>query len=403
MIHPTKSTCCGCTACASICPKQAIEMLPNENGFIYPHINQEKCINCNLCQRVCSYQNQISAISDKKVFVAVANNTNLLESASGGLFGSFAKMVLANGGVVYGSAMQYHNNQLHVRHIKVTNASDLYLLKGSKYVQSNMQDIFPDVLSELKKGTTVLFSGTPCQVSGLKGFLQKDYPNLFTIDIICHGVPSEQLFQQYISFEEEKHKSKIINFRFRDKNQGWKLHGAMTCENGQTIYFEPEKSSYYQMFLNSYTYRENCYSCPYASDRRSGDITVGDYWCIDLVHPEYLLENGGQIDHEKGVSCMIINNSKGAELLNAFGSGIKYWSSSYENASKYNRQLTTPSLLKGERTIVLSLAHKNYKAVDNWYHKRLIPIIIKRNIRAAIPRPIKRFIKSIFKSRAHHP
>ena len=395
LLNSQKSTCCGCTACASICPKQAIAMIPDENGFIYPHINPEKCVNCNLCETVCSYQNQIPASSDQKVFVAVADNTDLLESASGGLFASFAKTILAKGGVVYGSAMQYYNEQLHIRHIKVTDESDLYLLKGSKYVQSNMQDVFPDVLSELKRGTTVLFSGTPCQVSGLKGFLRKDYPNLFTIDIICHGVPSEQLFQQYISFEEEKHKSKIINFRFRDKKQGWQLHGAMTFENGETIYFEPEKSSYYQMFLNSYTYRENCYSCPYASDHRPGDITIGDYWCIDLVHFEYLSENGGQIDHEKGVSCMIVNNSKGLELLDTFGTGIKCWTSSYENASKYNRQLTAPSILKKERTIVLNLARQNYKVVDRWYRKRLIPIIVKRYLRAAIPRPVKNFIKGI--------
>lgn len=395
MIYSTSNTCCGCTACASICPKQAIEMCYDENGFIYPHINQNNCINCNLCQNICSYQNSMPACSKKETYVAFSYNTDISESASGGLFASFAKAVLNDGGIVYGSAMQYYNNQLHIRHIKVTDESDLHFLKGSKYVHSNMYNIFPDIKSELEQGTLVLFSGTPCQVSGLKGFLRKDYSNLLTIDIICHGVPSEQLFQQYISFEEDKYNSKIVDFRFRDKKYGWKLHGSMTFDNGKTIYFESEKSSYYQLFLNSYTYRENCYSCPYASEYRPGDITIGDFWCIELVHPELLLENGGAIDSKKGVSCLIINNDRGNSLLSRYGSGIKYWKSSYENASKYNRQLTAPSTYKEERSIVLNLAQNNYKSLEHWYKKRLFPIKINRFIRASIPKPLKKMIKRL--------
>lgn len=372
-------------------------MQPDENGFIYPHINSEKCVHCNLCQTVCSYQKQEPICSERKVYAAVSYNTDISESASGGLFASFAKSVLVEGGVVYGSAMQYYNDQLHIRHIKVTNETNLYLLKGSKYVHSNMDNIYPDVKSELKKGTIVLFSGTPCQIAGLKSYLQKDYPNLFTIDIICHGVPSEQLFQQYIAYKEDEYHTKIVSFRFRDKKQGWQLHGAMTFENGQTIYFEPEKSSYYQMFLNSYTYRENCYSCPYASDRRPGDITIGDYWCIDIMHPELLIENGGEIDLEKGVSCMIINNNKGKLLLTNYGSGIKRWNSTYENASMYNRQLTAPSRLTEERSTVLKLAQDDYSQLEHWYQRRLIPIKINRFIRSIIPRPVKEILKKLLR------
>lgn len=397
MINFTNSNCCGCTACASICPKQAIKMVPDKNGFFYPEVNLDKCIHCNLCDKVCTYQKGSLPNSQKEVFAAVANNIALIESASGGLFSSFAKKILEKGGVVYGSAMRYNDDQLHVQHIKVTDISELPLLKGSKYVQSNLKDIFINVKTELSKEHTVLFSGTPCQIAGLKGFLQKDYPNLFTIDIICHGVPSEQLFQQYISFEESKHNSKIIDFRFRDKKKGWQLHGAMTLENGDTIYFDPEESSYYQLFLNSYTYRENCYSCPYASDHRPGDITIGDYWCIELVHPELLVKNDGPIDHTKGVSCMIINNAKGETLLSDYGSNIECWKSTYKNASKYNRQLTAPSSMKEEREIVLSLAQKDYKSLDIWYRKRLIPIKIKRTIRSLIPKPIKHFLKKCIK------
>lgn len=393
----TKKSCCGCTACESICPKYAITMLPDENGFVYPHIDYSKCINCNLCQKVCSYQNNLPSSSAKNVFAAVSQNTDLSTSASGGLFASLAQSMLNDNGIVYGSAMLYENEQLHVRHLKVTSIEHLNLLKGSKYVQSNMHGIYSEVLADLKHGKTVLFSGTPCQVAGLKGFLQKDYSNLYTVDIICHGVPSEQLFQQYIAFEESKHNLKITDFRFRDKNQGWKLHGSMTFNTNETIYFEPENSSYYQLFLNSYTYRENCYSCPYASDHRPGDITIGDYWCIELVHPELLTENGGMIDHEKGVSCMIVNNDKGNELLSKYGSDIKCWKSSYENASKYNCQLTAASLLKEERNVVLKLVQNNYKSLDTWYRKRLIPIKIKRFLRSRIPKPLKEQLKKLLK------
>ena len=168
----------------------------------------------------------------------------------------------------------------------------------------------------------------------------------------------------------------------------------MSLDNGQTVHFEPEESSYYQMFLNSYTYRENCYTCPYASDHRAGDITVGDFWCIELVHPELLAENGGPLDHEKGASCLIVNNSRGQVLLEKYGSGIRRWASTYENASKYNHQLTTPSLRKPEREIALSLSRERYEKVEVWYRRRLWPIKIRRAIRAAIPRKVKDTIKN---------
>lgn len=393
-LFDTKKNCCGCTACESICPKQAITMITDENGFIYPNINREKCIKCNLCKKVCSYQNKLPSSSKKEVYVAISQDTDISKSASGGVFSSFAKAIIQSGGVVYGSAMLYENEKLHVKHIKVTSESDLHHLKGSKYVYSSLQGVFSDVLTTLNTGKTVLFSGTPCQVAGLKGFLQKDYSNLYTIDLICHGVPSEQLFQQYISFEEKKNKTKITNLKFRDKSQGWKLYASMTFDNNKTIHFEPEESSYYQLFFNSYTYRENCYSCPYASEHRPGDITIGDYWCIELVHPSLLVENGGELNHEKGVSCMIINNNKGTELLSIHGFNIKVWASSYEYASKYNRQLTSPSLLKKERETALRLARRNYRSLDTWYKKKLIPIKINRKIRSLIPRPIKDFLKN---------
>lgn len=387
--------CCACTACASICPKGAITMVPDENGFVYPVVDESKCVRCGLCEQVCAYRNDVPPVSQKKVSVAVSGCTDVRESASGGLFAAFAQTVIDRGGAVYGCAMIYEKGQLWPRHICVTEQQDLIRLKGSKYVQSDLTGMYPDVRRRLAEGQTVLFSGTPCQVAGLKGFLRKEYENLFTVDIICHGVPGGKLFRDYISFEEKKRGAKITSFRFRDKSQGWKLHGAMTLDSGETVYFEPEESSYYQMFLNSYTYRENCYSCPYASDHRPGDVTIGDYWCVELVHPELLRENGGQLDHESGTSCLIVNNERGEQLLRQFGQGIVRWPSTYENAAKYNRQLMAPSSLKPERETVLAMARESYETVDAWYQRRLRKIKMKRAVRRAVPRPVKKLLRKL--------
>ena len=297
-----RNGCCACGACAAICPKGAITLQPDEDGVNYPRVNEEKCIHCDLCEKACAYQNQMPPLSLKEVYAAVSRDTNVEKSASGGLFASFAQAVLAQNGAVYGCALEYENGQLWPRHICVTDPKERYRLQGSKYVQSDLGNCYRDAEQRLKQGQVVLFSGTPCQVAGLKGFLRQEYSNLYTIDIVCHGVPSTKLFHEYISFEEKKLGAAVVDFHFRDKSQGWKLYGSMTLDNGRTVYFETEESSYYQMFLNSYTYRENCYTCPYASDRRPGDITIGDYWCIELVHPELLSENGGDLDHNKGVS-----------------------------------------------------------------------------------------------------
>ena len=391
----TKQSCCGCGGCARVCPKGAIAMTPDEDGFLYPVIDGEKCVECGLCEQVCAFGRGDAPESAKEVWAAVSADTDISQSASGGLFASLAQAVLASGGAVFGCAMEYEGGKLWPRHICVTEQADLIRLKGSKYVQSDLGDAYPRIRRLLDQGRTVLFSGTPCQTAGLKGYLRRDYENLYTLDLICHGVPSAKLFQDYIAFEEKRLGSPITSFRFRDKSAGWKLHGAMTLEDGRTVYFEPEASSYYQMFLNAYTYRENCYHCPYACDRRPGDITIGDFWCVELVHPELVTENGGGLDHEKGASCLIVNNERGRKLLEQFGRGIRRWPSTYEQAAKYNRQLTAPSDPKPQRREVLALSREGYEKAERWYRRRLRPIKIKRAIRGAIPRPVKDLLKKI--------
>lgn len=395
--------CCACGACMNICPVQAIHMQSDQNGFLYPVIDETLCVGCQKCKQICAFQKKTYTESLKETYVAVTNNTNVVESASGGLFASFAKAVLDVGGVVYGCAMFYEKEKMFPKHICTFKSEELISLKGSKYVQSDIGYIFKDVQDKLRNGDIVLFSGTPCQVAGLNGFLQKKYDNLYTIDVVCHGVPSVQFFQDYLKLTEKKIGKKIVEFQFRDKSKGWKLFGKMLCENKdgtlESRYFEPEESSYYQMFLNSYIYRENCYTCPYACDNRQGDITIGDYWCVELVHPELITENGGSLDYEKGISCMIINNNHGKEMLKRFGEGIKRWPSTYENAAKYNGQLKAPSVMKPEREKVLALYKDGYDKVERWYQHRLLLIKARRMIVHIIPKPFKQAIRMIIRKR----
>ena len=391
-----KKQCCGCGACMIVCKKDAISMKPDEFGCIYPQIDETLCIGCKKCVSICKY-GKSEKKSLRETYVAISTNTDIQKSASGGLFAALAKKVLKQGGCVVGCAMIYEREKLYPRHICISEQNELYKLLGSKYVQSDLNNIYQVVRNKLLENIPVLFSGTPCQITGLYGYLQKDYSNLFTVDIICHGVPSIQFFQDYLQFTEERISKKITDFKFRDKSKGWKLYGNMTCLSNRGTskqrYFEPSKSSYYQMFLNGYTYRDSCYRCPYAGENRQGNITIGDFWCVELVHPELIKENGGQLHYQDGTSCLIINDEKGKIFVEQYGTGIKRWKSTYENASKYNGQLKSPSILPEERTIVLGEYKKGYGYVEKWYQKRQIPINIKIFIRRMIPSFMKQAIK----------
>lgn len=393
--------CCGCGACYVSCLQNAITMKENPEGFLYPEINESLCIDCKKCLKVCNFKEPQLNIEDKRTYAALARDTDMKKVASGGIFSSLAQSILDAQGIVYGCAMIYDDGQLVTKHICVTQKEELDKLKGSKYVQSNAADVFRDVKENLLKQKVVLFSGTPCQISGLKGYLQREYDTLYTVEVICHGVPSLKLFHSYIEYVESIEKKKIIDFKFRDKTQGWKLYGKIvlkdTNEGLTEKYFEPEESSYYQMFLNSYTYRDSCYKCPFASETRQADITIGDYWCIELVHPELLTENGGSLNMSKGVSCIVVNNEQGNNLVKKYGRGVLKWESTYEKASKYNAQMIRSSVLKPERKKVFELYEQGYDKIEKWYQKRLAKIELERKIREMIPQRLKRIVRKLVK------
>lgn len=396
----SENNCCGCGVCENICITGALVLKPNHAGFLYPSIDTEKCVQCGKCIDTCAYKKRNKYVSEEETYAAISKNTDVLQSSSGGVFSSLAFNILNDGGTVYGCTMDKTNNEFNPHHVRINRPEDLYLLQGSKYVQSTIGLIYKEVKKDLASNITVLFSGTPCQIDGLFGFLGKDYSNLFTIDTICHGVPNKDLFNRYIRHEESARKAEIINYIFRDKKDGWKLHGRMDLQDdsgNRPVYFKPEESSYYQLFLNRYTYRENCYTCPYAQKNRPGDITIGDFWNIDLIHPELFSGKEPGIDCNNGVSVLIVNSQKGRELMERYGQDMVLYPSEYNKVAEYNRQLIKPSGKPEDYETFRKIMNGDYSEIEKWYQHKMTPIRIKRAIRRMIPSKLKKIIRRILK------
>ena len=248
-------------------------------------------------------------------------------------------------------------------------------------------------------GKEVLFSGTPCQVDGLKGYLGKDYSNLITVDIICHGVPNEKVFQGYIQSLENKLGGKVTNFYFRDKANGWGLNAKIVYQKDgveKVKLIQSGLSSYYKMFLESKIYRENCYTCPYASENRPADFTIGDYWGIEKEHPNYLTGNGGNINSKQGVSCLIVNTDKGEKLVKELSSKMDLMDSTFEKVKKGNAQLNQPSRRSGNREMLLkAFEDGGYDNLEKAYKKSLGKKYYARLLWGYTPLKVKRLINKL--------
>lgn len=378
ILFKDKKHCCGCEACANICPQQAIEMIEDEYGYKYPQINHEKCIGCGLCKRTCAYQNECEFNENEDTYVGITDNEEILmKSASGGIFAQIATNIIKQNGIVYGCSLEKENGKLTPKHIRIDNLDELEKLQGSKYVQSDINDTYKLIKEDLKSEKIVLFSGTPCQVSALKNFIgNKHKGELYTIDIICHGIPNKKIFQDYISFIEQKENVKVTNFIFRDKTKGWGLQARLDYidNSNKTKYklISSHLSSYYQLFLDSEIYRENCYSCKYAGKKRVGDITIGDFWGIEKEHPEYLKDNGGDLNEKNGISCILVNNEIGKEIIEKYCNDLSIMESKFEKAARQNKQLNHPSIKSKNREKILeTFRERGYKGIDSWYFKKI--------------------------------
>jgi len=385
-----KKSCCGCAACANACPRQVITMQPDEDGFIYPVVNGDLCVECGLCQKVCAFQN-IPVTADEPLATYAATNKNqeiLLNSASGGLFGALASLVFEKNGVVFGCAWNFN---MEPEHICIDNLADTKKLQGSKYVQSSIKNTYTEALKYLKSGKHVLFTGTPCQIAGLKSYLGKDYENLITSDLICHGVPNSEFFKGYINYLEGKLKGKVIDFKFRDKSKGWSLLAKATYIREDKTYSKmiPISSSYYYTyFLYGDIYRENCYECKYAGGNRQGDFTMGDYWGVQQAHPEIKTKNG--------VSVLLANSEKGVALIEKMKKYLDLTPSTFEQARSSNGQLGQPTSMSSKRDEILRLwREEGSQAVADKY--KITPKeMIANMIRALLPYSVKETMKKVF-------
>lgn len=325
--------CTGCGACIQLCSKHAISMVSNEEGFKEVVIDNNKCVHCGLCEKRCP-QNS-SVLKNKPLKVYVVSNKNIEElkySSSGGAFVVLSKFILNEGGCVFGAA---YSEEFEVLHIGISAESDLFKLQGSKYVQSDTLFTFKEVKTILEKGRSVLYTGTPCQIAGLKTYLGKDYSNLYTIDLICHGVSSPLLFSKYLDFIKDQYGGDIKSFNFRDKIAGWGLSLSFYIKNKRIFHF-PNSDPYYYHFLLGDNYRESCYKCRYCTCGRVGDFTIGDFWGVKKEHPSF--------NYLMGASACLINTEKALALFGKIKGDINFQESSFIKVSRYNSNLLKPTI-----------------------------------------------------------
>jgi coenzyme F420-reducing hydrogenase beta subunit len=335
LIYERKEECCGCTACKSICPKQAITMIADEEGFLYPSINQELCIECNLCKQVCPFSDnyRTSGNYDQPlVYAAKHKDDNVrMNSSSGGMFTAISDYILDIDGVVYGAAF---DEKFVVRHQKAETAEERNKFRGSKYVQSNLIGVFEDIKKELKKERTVLFTGTPCQNAGLGSYLNKNYDNLYLCDIVCHGTPSPLIFKNYIKYCERKNNNSIKEYYWRFKGNGWHSHTEKAVyADGKEDSTSLLSQSYKELFYSHVTLRPACHNCKFCNFSRPSDITIGDFWGIEKSMPDF--------DDNTGVSLVLTNSTKGQELFERISKNLYYRESNTTDCLQHN--LHTPS------------------------------------------------------------
>lgn len=311
-----KKACTGCSACMNACPKKAIKMDYDEHGFLAPIVDNEKCVSCGLCREICQANKQVKKNQLIKVYACKNKNEKIrLSSSSGGIFQEFAEVIISKNGNVYGAVF---DENFKVIHKKVNNLLDIEKVKKSKYVQSDMKNVIQEIRQDILEEKQVLFSGTPCQVQALnsRGLRQKE--NLYTVDLVCHGVPSPKIFEEYKKFLESKYNSKIVDINFRWKDEESTQNIKIIFENGEEYISNKEKGDiFYNLFLEDLILRDSCYSCQYRELNRVSDISIADFWGI---------EKGKYKDFydKKGISLVLINTEKGLELFNSIKEKIEF-------------------------------------------------------------------------------
>ena len=375
MISVGKDFCCGCSACAQRCPQQCIVMKEDEQGFLYPEVEVDKCIGCGLCEKVCPCLRH----GESKIPISIATAMNLdspvrRQSSSGGVFSMLAKYVLDDGGIVFGARF---NEQWDVM-IDYTDSYDrLSVFRGSKYVQAVVGNSYQKAEEFLRTGRKVLFSGTPCQISGLLLFLQKDYVNLLTVAIACHSVPSPLVWREYL---KGLRLSNVSDVQFRDKRISWEQYGLkIGYGKGKEFFQQYGANRYMQLFLHGIITRPSCFNCPAKNGKSGADIILGDCWGISTMLPEYPNDN-------QGLSFVLCQTGKGTQAIEY--AGAKGHPLVYEQVVKHNGGLTTRVSIPETRTSFWKhfISEDNKAGVIDRFSKPYIP---------GLKNKIKKIIKHI--------
>lgn len=371
-----KNQCTGCTACANICPKSCIEMKEDDEGFAQPVIDNSKCISCLACERVCPIlSNRTPKDEETKAYAALSKNDETrLESSSGGIFSELAKLILQSNGIVYGAK---YDDDFKVIHTGIEDIESLKELRGAKYSQSDLSTIFQIIKTQLNNGRQVLFSGTPCQIGGLKAFLKKDYDNLYCIDFVCHGVPSPLVWKKYIEYRSQVDADNQVPeyINLRNKESGWSHYSyqvEFAYSKSNHYLCQNDKDLYMSLFVNNYILRRSCSNCYYKGYSRESDITLGDFWGIWDILPS--------MDDNKGTSVVFTHSNKGEKLLNSAAIHLQSNNVTLDQATMMNPSLLKSSLPKENRERVLK------EISQNGFHTKdkIIEIINQDTLKASL-------------------
>ena len=372
--------CTGCTSCKNICPKNAISMVEGYDGFLYHEIDQSKCINCGLCKKVCPVINTKSNESLNKCYGGYALDDEIrFKSSSGGIFSLVANYILDNNGIVIGAAFD-ENNKLN--HVAITSKKELEKLRGSKYLQSNLNDIFKFIEKKLKTNK-VLFVGTPCQVAGMKAYIKNDYNNLLCMDLVCHGIPSPKMFDKYIK-ELEIGNGKLLNYNFRDNSTGWDSYSNSMIFKNKKLIEKSDNNNYMKLFLSDIALRKSCYNCNFKLGNKYSDITLGDFWNVKDCYPEMY--------NKEGVSCIIINTELGIKIFNNIKSQLKYKKCELKEIIDGNPSIAYSCKLPKKR-------EKFFKDLDKYNFDVLVKKYVKKD---SIVKRIINKIKKVIKKLSNH-
>lgn len=376
-----KDKCSGCAACCNICSQQAISMKFDSEGFLYPHIDEKKCIACHLCESVCSESDNLECRDNiVEAYAAYTKDSDVLNnSSSGGVFSEIAKFVINRKGIVYGAGF---SDDFTVKHIAVETIEELRLLRGSKYVQSEMGNCYAHVKQMLDSGRLVLFTGTPCQVVGLKKYLHRDYDHLLTQDIICHGVPSPLVWKKYIEQLEENGGGRIADINFRDKKYGWKNFSLrIGLSNGGEYRKRYNKDLFMRGFLDNIYLRPSCYNCNHKNLQRISDFTLADFWGIQHVCPE--------MENPDGTSLVWLNTDKSKKFWKEIKDGLIYKTVDLEQAIKYNSAAVTSVAIPENRTLFFDLMR------NSEINEAIKVVLPKDNLDRRIAQKVKNVIRKM--------